>query len=328
MSWDRFLSFDHVAAGGSTDLLMGDGAIFQFVGTTKSIANGPGLNPARPCLRMDGGTSFDVLVPSLSTFRFGVRRYTQNYNQQIFAFRSAAGECLNLNRVASGGIQVRRGTTVLGTTSALTANAWTYIEVAIVLDGSAGSCIINFDGVEVLNITDQPTLNVAGPCTTLRFTGSADYAYFTDIYLTDRESFWGPIQMRLLHPTSDVTKEWTRSAGSDNYALVDEATTNSGTDYVETATLDTEDQYGMGDLPAGVNSIIALVVGTVALAPDGGAPLVAHTVEVDATQAVGDGRALSGTGYRTQLTPFMTAPDTSAWSSAKVDSAVIGIKAA
>ncbi len=47
-----------------------------------------------------------------------------------------------------------------------------------------------------------------------------------------------------LVPTSDVTQQWTRSAGSDNFALIDAGTSSpDDSDYIESASSGDEDQY-------------------------------------------------------------------------------------
>jgi hypothetical protein len=57
-----------------------------------------------------------------------------------------------------------------------------------------------------------------------------------------------------VYPVADIQQEWTRSAGSDNYALVDEVTADDDTTYVET-TADTNYDYYTMTTVAGFSSI-------------------------------------------------------------------------
>jgi len=49
-------------------------------------------------------------------------------------------------------------------------------------------------------------------------------------------------------------------AGTDHYALVDEATVNSDADYVASGTVGDLDLYGLGDLPFTADAIHAVQV--------------------------------------------------------------------
>jgi hypothetical protein len=336
-SLPHFIAFDHVPAGtqAAAQLMIGPGGFLSLTNSTyvRVMANG---TLGRNALRFTGNSDRKgiVAIPATTQVCHGVRiAPTTNHTRLIQYF--VGGTEVLFFRVAGGVLELVRGATVLATgTTTVNDGAWRYLEVQIVFDNTVGTVLVHLDGVEeaAFTLSDVDTLNsdgqVDGVAVSGYSTGASSYSYFADMYFRDTMEFYGPIVPRILRPTSDVAEEWAPDSGTDNYARVADASgCDSDTSYVSTSTLDHEDEYGVTDLPAGVNSIVGVVVGCVGSAPEGGAPLVAPAVKVGATQAVADGQLLSS-AYRTLAATFASAPDTSAWSESKVNAMTIGIKAA
>jgi len=276
--------------------------------------------------------------PAVVQITLGVRCYTSslNANGTFFSFlaSSAGGELLHLD-CATGPIRLYRGATLLATGSTVvTDGVGRYLEIQVVFHATAGSVVIRLDGQEPgdeeIAITGINTLNGQASCGAAQFeaTGNQQNYGFRDIYVREELEFWGSLVPRRLKPTSDVLQQWDPDSGTDHYARVADASGSDGaSSYISTQTLDEEDEFGTEDLPAGVNSIVAVTVGSIGDAPSGGNPLVSPTVRQNSVQAVGEAQSLNQY-MRQQQSTFLTAPDASAWTEAKVNAMTVGIKAA
>ena len=86
-----------------------------------------------------------------------------------------------------------------------------------------------------------------------------------DVYVTNTSTRLGESRVAVLYPSADTAHaDWTPSTGTDHYALVDETTVNSDTDYVASGTVGDLDLYEVGDLPFTPESIHAVQVTTCA----------------------------------------------------------------
>jgi len=172
----------------------------------------------------------------------------------------------------------------------IVADTWMYLELKVVI-GATGSVQIRVNGTLVLNASSIDTMSGSvAEWTSVRWaynpgaygppsyggSGQSGYLRIDDFYLLDgttgtyraNNDFWGDTSVRYLQPSADTaTKDWSRSAGSDNYALVAEGgsvpqTPDDDTTYISTSTVDGTDLY---DFPAvtsgatitGVQAVIA-----------------------------------------------------------------------
>jgi len=177
---------------------------------------------------------------------------------EFLDFYDGTTKGLNLRLATGGELAVYRGTTLLQQTTGLglTIGTWYYIEFKVVTDNSTGSYEVRLGGVTQLSDSDVDT--EAGTHTyhdIVKFSGGNISGLLTidDIYIldgsgTDANTFLGNQCVIALNPVADTAdKDWTPSAGSDNYAMVDEAASNDDTDYVESATTDHLDLYDFED---------------------------------------------------------------------------------
>jgi len=255
----------------------------------------------------------------------------------ILDLRNASGVLLNLFVNASGLVEVRRGTTVLGTstTAVLGANTESYVELCVLFDGTSGAFVLQVNGAEEASASAVNTADVAvgTGCTRLDLMGAnstTGHFGYTDLYVRERADievpgFLGPIIGHLINPTSDISVDWTPDSGADNYARVQTpAATGS---YIDSDTVDEVDEYGLASLPAGVNNVLAVSRVSVSEAPDGGAPQISHGIKRGATEKYGAGLTVGVGGVLTQMTHFDTQPDDSSWSVAAVNELVSLLKA-
>lgn len=129
-------------------------------------------------------------------------------------------------------------------------------------------------------------------------------------------------------PTSDETKEWTRSAGVDNYVLVNDPL-NAGSDedgtYVEGDAV-ADDFYELSDLPVNVSGIVALVVNAEIRKTDAGT--LANTLQLAVKSGTGtiasSSEVFPATNYEEHQRFFFTEPGGLPWTEAKINAARIG----
>ena len=119
-------------------------------------------------------------------------------------------------------------------TGAISINTWYTIEIKITIANS-GSAILMVDSVEWLNLSEIDTqsqstdaINYISFC----HPNMGVYTYWDNIVVYDDtgdvlNDFVGTIKIDCLVPNADTAQaDFTPSAGSDNYATVDETTTS------------------------------------------------------------------------------------------------------
>lgn len=181
----------------------------------------------------------------------------------------------HLNWKSDGAVELVASipTTVVATTSALSNNTWYVLEVRHVIDNSAGELELRLDGVTVGSaLTGIDTLPTTVGRWRLGQTGSALGGSFTfwmdDIAINDASgatftTWCGLGKIVLVKPTADTaTNQWTTSAGTDHYALVDDVpgTPDDATTYLQDGNTANVERFAVSDLPAEVGSSDTLVV--------------------------------------------------------------------
>lgn len=132
--------------------------------------------------------------------------------------------------------------------------AWFFVELKVYVHDSAGTVEVRANGVEVINETGQDTKYGTDYIGRLLWSAEpgVQSVYCDDIYITDGE-FLGDCRIRTFFPTSDETySQFTPSEGSDNYAMVDDTNPDDDSTYIESATLNAKDSYGVTPVLPGV----------------------------------------------------------------------------
>jgi len=167
--------------------------------------------------------------------------------------------CVN----ASGFLEVYRGKPpgdLLGTgTHYITAGNWYFIEFGAYIDDTAGTVQVYIDGmldIDLSGVDTQPlptdtadgillggyTVNNS---TELRL----GQLYICDDQGTEHNTFLGDCRVIAQVPTGDgAHSDWTCSAGSDHYALVDDVPPDGDTTYVGSATVGAMDTFTFDDI--------------------------------------------------------------------------------
>ncbi len=223
---------------------------------------------------------------------------------------------------------------VIATDSAVQPNgAWVYVEFKATIHNSAGSYEVRVNGETRLSATGvdlQATGSAVADTVVIQGAQnefSQPQAYADDIYIADGQTgtgyasdFVGDVKVKAIYPTGDgALEDFTPSSGVDGYAMVDETTHNSDTDYISSATVGHKETFLFGDLPAGAAAVRAVQVTSVIRKDEAGTRGVKHIVRHGGSNYQGTERFL-GTSYQTYFDVWDANPGTGAeWTVADVN---------
>jgi hypothetical protein len=283
-------------------------------------------------------------VPATSTLAFGYALKIDDLNaidasRQLLEFRDAAtGIQFGIGINTSRQLFIYRGSigTVLatGTGAALTQGTWHYIEVEATINNSTGAVTVYVDGASYVSVSGTDTQGQAGSTmdTVRIYACAATSAFpnnfnFDDIYYCNTAAVLGECRVDTLRPTADTAdKDWSRSTGSDNFALVDETQANGDTDYVSSATVGHLDFYTLGDLSITPTTIHAVQVNMLARKDDAATREIRTPIRSNGTVANGTPRAMSST-YQIFGEIHAQDPDIAgAWTASAVNALEAGVE--
>lgn len=256
-------------------------------------------------------------------------------NNNIVSFRGDGGATyhISLTAVEGGALRVRRGDgndAIIHTTGVgiLTIDKWHHIGMKVTLHDSAGTIDVWVDGVNVISLTGQDTKNGGTGAVfddIMVQTTSSNPCKVDDFYVCNSQGsinndFLGVCRVNPLFPNADAaTEEWSLSAGSDSFALVDEPDPNDDTDYIFSDVPAEITQFGLQDLTDLTAQIFGLQVTGYARKDDAGDASFRMGVESDGNTEVGADHVLSES-YDTYFDVFELDPDGDvAWTPAQVN---------
>lgn len=139
---------------------------------------------------------------------------------------------------------------------------------------------------------------------------------------------YGARLITTLRPSADTAdKDFARSTGDDNYALIDEVNLDTA-DYVESGTSGDQDLYDYSDLGFTPTQVNAVVLNAVVTNPAGGTVNFQQSAKSSSTTSQGTSTAAPASA-RTHQEPFYADPNGSIpWTGSAVDAAQFGIKVA
>jgi hypothetical protein len=157
------------------------------------------------------------------------------------------GGSVNINIIitTTGELAVRKGSDspfATGTTQ-LSSGVWYWIEIYARTHNTLGEYELRIDGDVEISGTGLNTRDGSNNYSNrVFFSGGSLNAKIDDVYVNNDTggNFYGPCYVEHLRPTADDTETWTPSAGTDNYALVNEAQSDGDTTYVETSGANTD----------------------------------------------------------------------------------------
>jgi hypothetical protein len=227
------------------------------------------------------------------------------------------------------------GATLLGTTSTATVTStWYHIEFQLRMNDTTGLLIVKVDGVEEINISATDTLE-AGVVTPSYWlwgsfgSGSSHREKRMDnLIVQDSLNWMGEVYAEPLTLSADTAdKDWLRSTGSDNYALIDE-TVFSDTDYLESGTVGDLDLYTLSNLTSDPSSIKFVQTLAALRMNEAGTRVLRAALKSSATVGYGSQRGITDTGAnRYYVDRFLTDPNGGvAWTKTAVDALTAGVE--
>jgi len=172
----------------------------------------------------------------------GIAGYNSLYPPM--AFKALGSNEIRFDVNSSFYIEIRRGTTLIGTSSAVClTDAWNFIEAKLVHHNSAGEIIVNLNGSQVYNQTGLDTVQNQNFIDAFLLGGIPNSTTSFDDLWIDDANLHGDCQVKTFMPDSGGNySQFTPSAG-DNYDCVNEELLNEDTDYVEGNTVGNKDTY-------------------------------------------------------------------------------------
>jgi hypothetical protein len=234
----------------------------------------------------------------------------------------------------------RNGTTLATSSSSLSISTQYFIETKVAINDTTGSVEVKVNGSSTgwINITSQDTKNTANAsANVIQISGIAtSNTDFDDLVICDGQGstnndFLGDVRVDCYLPSGNGnSSQLTGSDGNstDNYALVDEASQNGDTDYVQSATVAQKDTYAYTDMSHTPSSIFGLQINMVAKKDDSGNRSIQSVVRSGGSDTDGSAQALSTT-YACYREIRETDPNTAAaWTRTNLNSAEFGVKVA
>tara|TARA_R110000868_G_scaffold209021_1_gene458583 strand:- start:56 stop:1060 length:1005 start_codon:yes stop_codon:yes gene_type:complete len=250
-----------------------------------SIADDPDANITGNVLTFGSAQCRYVLPSAQNTVGIGTRVWLDNIpvsNAQrpaIQQWRDGSNNCVLAVFVSpTGSLQVYRDIdyttgagTLIGATSGpvMTAQAWRHIETKVFWSTTVGTVQIKIEGVSVLSLTGvntgaanyaQVAIGTSYSLLTITTGLSIKDVTFWDGSGSENTTFLGPCGVYRLTPNADVSSGWTRTTGSTDYGLVDEAPPNDA-DYIYAGEgpIPAASIMGMTNLPADIVGVRGLI---------------------------------------------------------------------
>lgn len=257
------------------------------------------------------------------------------------AFRRGAEENLRLQFVQDTSttfkIQIKRGSTVLATSAAYSAQQWHWFEFKALIDPSAGT----------YELRHNESVDTSGTGANTADSGTAgadviDYQfryaslYLDDLYICDGSGsapdndFLGDVVVEGRLPTGDGNySQFTPSSGSDHYALLDDpATTPDDDTKVSSGTVGHKDTLTFDNLSFITGTIFGVRLYTSAKLSAAGTRTMRAKARVSSTDYNGSSTwTINSTLYKHFTEIFRVNPNTSAaWTVGEVNAAEFGFE--
>lgn len=249
----------------------------------------------------------NLSYPILQSFR-------DNGNNRLVDFAvNSTGGIMMINRVT--------GNIVSTTGPAIGANAWWHIEIKVTI--SSGTYEVRVEGVTVLSGTGENfgSLPCAQMCWGNQNAGAifdGNQKYFKDVVFWDgsgtlNNDFLGSVVVYSLLPNADTTLGgWTLTGGSSGFSILDTTPPQDDVKYIGAAfPLPAASQFALGDLPANVTSIKAIMPMVRAKKLDGGDGNLQQSVVSGSATGAGANRPITA-AYTYWRDVFETDPSTTA----------------
>lgn len=227
-------------------------------------------------LRFGQGSGFTTLVRRTrganraafaDGFWFKFNTLTGLSNHAFYWATDGASTQLMLQASSDGSIRLLNGAgTVLGTAAAgtLIANTPQHIAVMATIANAGGAFEVKVDGATVIGPGTGDTQNTANAYTNNVQFGCPDTSGTTlniwvgELNCRPTNVFAGLLRSQRRPLVASPVQAWTPSAGTDNYAVVDDDPEVSVLDYLDAITNGTVDEFTLGAAAAGADQVMAV----------------------------------------------------------------------
>lgn len=284
---------------------------------------------------------FRMNASSSTVFLGFAYNYSSGENRFFHLLDSAGGIQLSvsLNGTLNPQVNLGNGGTLLCTSSTpVTINLWTFIELGIVIDPTVGSITIKQNGVTTGTFSGN-TRATANSNVQYMFLGSINASPSTggifsydDFYLCNaagsvNNTFLGDIRIFGILPNAVGTNTvWTRVGGAaSNWQSVNEHPPDNDTTAVKSSTINQIDTYNFTDLPSNTSSVLAVASYFSARKDDAGSRVITCRVRSAGTEADAPGSVLLNLTYTMSGQIMEVNPvSTTAWTVSDVNNAEFG----
>ena len=248
----------------------------RFGGVTKALnQDSPGsvedeTNARRQYVNLSGPLSRVIMGMTLRVNQGGAPGNLNglpNIKNRLWKFMDGSADTnsnvqIGIGFGPSGTIRVWRGDTQIleSDANALLVNTWHRVEADVTFHDTAGAVLVKVDGGIVINATGIDTQNTANPSVNVfrinrigHGTGPSVLVNTDDLILmndiddgTNLHMMKGDLRADLIAPSADFQQQFSRSTGTTNWSLIDEAVLSTS-DWVE-GVAGLEDIYDLTDL--------------------------------------------------------------------------------
>jgi hypothetical protein len=247
--------------------------------------------------------------------------YLNGVNQKLEVWRSTP-------ITGGGGVLLATGTAIMSN------GVERYITCKVVISDTVGEFVVTVNGVTDINISAQDTKITANAYANRGMLAN-DAAYngdtildWDDFWWNDYED-WGDVRVEGRLPNGNgATSAFVGSDGNsvDNYLLVDEATPNSDTDYVGSATPGDIDTYAMQNATPTSGTVKAVGIHLFARKDDAGVRTIAPVVREGGVNYLGANQNI-GTSYVYVSEYYRKNPaTTNDWTLSEINADEFGVK--
>lgn len=269
---------------------------------------------------------------------FGIEQVNFPVSSKLFLslVNSATGSSvLDFYTDSTGTITVKYDNIILGTSNVALVNSWSFIEIEVIIDSSAGALNIYSNGNSVLSLTNINTQNISnGNFDYLQFSCASDNTYYLDdLYITDSLPRLGDARVLVTNPSADteqLTMNVFPSSNPDHFSVLDGTIVDYDDGYIYGDADGQKDVYELRTITIETPTIYGIQPIAVARKDESGSSAIQLSLITDSntvTSLIDQIDHSSSTFYRYEGKISTTNPDTSAaWTSEDIESLKLGIE--
>jgi len=257
-----------------------------------------------------------------------------NTNEFTFSLRDGSSQQIGLYFWIDNSIRLYRGTTLIDTSATpWVPDAYHYMEMKVTIDNTVGAYEVRMDGINIMSDSGVNTQETANAYANRIYIGGGFSGKMDDLYMLDGtggafDDFLGNIHVGYsLTNGAGNYSVWTANTGNTYEAIDDTggSPTDNDTTYITTDTPGARSSFTIQDVPANLESLLAVQLTVVPRKDDVGARYVIPFIRIDGTDY--DSSALTcAEGYEITTLQYEKQPDTTDWNETDFNAMEIGVK--